>query len=144
MRRRDHEMRIEPRAALAQDAVVVDHDELGSGAHTPRRLRSEAHECITRVLFPITIGFEQDRRGLRVRGEPGDDVLEEPRPLLAREGAEVVAPKARRGGMAAEQEWRRELDPTPRVVRLRRGPRAEEHPGREVLDLALAVDSGIR
>src|SRR5207245_11579606 len=116
MRRRDHEVRIEPRAALPQDAVVVGHDELGSGPHTARRLRSEAHECITRVLFPITIGFEQDRRGLRVRGEQGDDVLEEPRPLLARDGAEGVAPYARCGALAAEHAWRCESRAMPLPV----------------------------
>ena len=65
-------------------------------------------------------------------------------PFCSRERAEVVAAQARPRGMAAEQERRRELDPAARVVRLRRGARAEDDARREVLDLALAVDRRVR
>src|SRR2546422_10597081 len=124
-------MRIEPRTALVHNAVIPDDHELSTGADSTRRHRAEPGEGVARVLFPIAIGFEDDRRGPRICREPGDDVLEQPRPLLTRKRAEVVAPQARGGGMTAEQKRRRELDPAARVVRVRGRAWAPHDPRRE-------------
>ena len=144
MRGRDHEVRVQPRAALAHDAVIAYDHELRARAHSAGGRRAKASKRIARVLLPVAIRFKEDRGDPRVRREPGHDVVEQPRPLLTGERAEVVAAQAGPGGMATEQERRRELDPAPRVVGLRCRPRTEQDARREMLDLALAVDRGIR
>ena len=144
MGRRDHEVRIEPRAALAQNALVANDYELRARAHAACGRRTEPGQRVARVLLPIAIGLQEDRRDSRIRCEPSDHVIDQPCALLTREGAEVVAPQTGPGRVATKEQWRRELDPPPRVVCLRRGPRAEQSTRGEMLDLALAVDRGIR
>ena len=144
MGRRDHEVRIKPRAALAQDALIANDDELRARAYAACGRRTQPGQSVARMLFPIAIGLEEDRRDPRIRGEPSDHVLDQPRALLARERAEVVATQSGPGGVATEEERRGELDPPPRVVGLRRRPRPQQNTRGEMLDLALAVDRGIR
>ena len=69
MRRRDDEKRIDPSAALVHHAVVANDHELRARANAARGRGPEPRESIARVFFPIAIGFENDRRGLRVLGE---------------------------------------------------------------------------
>src|SRR6266550_6680759 len=144
MRRRDNEVRIEPRASLAQDTLVANDDELRAAADAACGRRTKPRQRVARVLLPIAIGLQEDRRDSRIRCEPSDHVIDQPCALLTREGAEVVAPQTGPGRVATKEQWRRELDPPPRVVCLRRGPRAEQSTRGEMLDLALAVDRGIR
>ena len=144
MGRRDHEVRIEPRAALAQNALVANDYELRARAHAACGRRTEPGQRVARVLLPIAIGLQEDWRDSRIRCEPSDHVIDKPRALLAREGAEVIASQPGPRGMPAKEERRGEFDPPARVVRLRRRPRAEQNTRGEMLDLPLAVDRGIR
>src|SRR6266550_2093266 len=86
-------------------------------AYSARGRRTETGEGVARMLLPIAIGFEKNRRDPSIRGEPGDDVVEQPRSLLTRQRAEVIAAQAGPRGMAAEQERGREHDPAPGIVR---------------------------
>src|SRR5439155_9028291 len=75
--------------------------------------------------------------------------LDDPRPELPRDRAMVVAPWAGLGRVTAEEDRHPELDPAAPVAAPRRGgarqrTRAQKCACREVLDLALAVDGGIR
>src|SRR6185503_18509617 len=100
---RDHQMRVEPRAALVHHTVVANDHELRARAHSARGRGAETSKRVARMLFPIAVRLEDDRRGLRLRGEPGHDVIQQPRALLTREAAEIVAPKAGPRRMAAEE-----------------------------------------
>src|SRR5437879_2178366 len=123
--------------------VLHDH-EARAGAYAYARLRAEARERVARVLLPVAVGLEHDGHAWRLGGEARDDVLDEPGAALARQLAKVVARKAGLGGVPAEQDRRQQLDPRPCALRARCGARAEQRARREVLDLALAVDRGVR
>src|SRR5438270_8353838 len=100
MRRRDHEVRVEPGAAFAHDTVIANDDELRAGAHAARGGRAEPSQSIARVLFPIPIGLEEDRRDLPIRRQPRDGAIEQPPPLPTGQSAEARAPPPGPGGLA--------------------------------------------
>src|SRR5438093_1231603 len=144
VRGRDDQKRIEPGAALREDMLVLHDHEARAGAYASARLRAEARERVARVLLPVAVGLEHDGHAWRLGGEARDDVLDEPGAALTRQLAEVVARKAGLGGVPGEEDGREELDPRPCALRARCGARAEQRARREVLDLALAVDRGVR
>ena len=144
MRGRDHEQRIEPRASLGDDAPVADDQHRRAASDRARRFGSETRERVPRVLVPVAVGLEHERWP-----EPRDHVLEKPRASLARERAEVVGHETGLRRVPAEEKRCRELEPlgrlggsAPQAPGMR--SRTKQHPRREVLDLAFAIDRRVR
>src|SRR5436190_11361594 len=144
MRGGDDEQRIEPGAALGDDGIVSDDDEPRARAHPADRLGAKTGQRVARMVLPVAIGLEHDRRSpLVVARETSENVFDEPRPPLARERAEVVGRETGGRGVAAKEDRRRELEPRSPRAPPRQRPRSEKDARRKVLDLALAVDRGV-
>ena len=107
VRGRDDQQRIEPRAALAKHTIVTNEDEPRAGANRAGRLRAEPRERVEGMLFPVSVGLEDHRRGDAVVRETRDHVLEEPGALRARQPAEVIAADAGLRAVPAEEDRRR-------------------------------------
>src|SRR5581483_8644866 len=105
-------------------------------------------ERVGRMLLPVAVGLEHHRRATALRAEVRHDVLDEPRPDAPRERALVLGAHARLGSVTAEQDREAQLDPAigDAAAHARSEARLwpEHDARREVLDLALAVDRGIR
>src|SRR5204862_8254686 len=129
------------------DMPVLHDDERRARTNAAARLRAKARERVGRVLLPVAVRLEDDRRAGSLPREVRREVLDEPCAEATRDRAIVVRAHAGLGRVTTEQQRDAQLDPTigraAARPRAKTGLRTDDDARGEVLDLPLAIDRRI-